>query len=547
MSSPAQNTPAIELIGLTKRFGRTLAVNNLTLNIPRGSTFGLIGPNGAGKSTTIKMLMGMLSITAGEARVLGIDVAADPVEVKQRVGYVPETHHIYRWMRVGEAIGFCKSCFRSWNDQTCREMVELFGLDLEKKVKHLSKGTQVKLALLLAVSHDPELLLLDEPLSGLDPIAREEFLDGVLRTICDRGQTVLDFQPHARRRAAVGRYGGHSLRGKAPVAGQSRRPVDFNETHHRHAPRRLPSPSKRPKARSGSAFKAGSGRLRCAISRRRRFSRSRRSTAWSTSAWSIWAWRNCSRISFEGKGYHNEMALVERLSAQPADRVRGAGDSAGAVSDRPLRWLRRTLDRLGQAVSTDAMDNDFRRGSPVQPHTFSGDDCAYRRQRTGGRAGRPHPRNSCTSMPVTRQRLMASKLLLAFLIAVVIWLNAPAVWYITQQSAAWRHGPGILDLPIVFGNAAITGLTFFCVAWFLSSLIASPTFAICGGLISPLLVLLGFQFVSWLVFLSTSRWPNDDGRIVDFGIAAFASRSPRCVSRSARGTICGGWSREGRE
>ena len=166
-------------------------MNNLSLKIPRGSTFGLIGPNGAGKSTTIKMLMGMLSITAGEARVLGIDVAADPVEVKQRVGYVPETHHIYRWMRVGEAIGFCKSCFRSWNDQTCREMVELFGLDPEKKVKHFSKGTLVKLALLLAVSHDPELLLLDEPLSGLDPIAREEFLDGVLRTICDRGQTVL--------------------------------------------------------------------------------------------------------------------------------------------------------------------------------------------------------------------------------------------------------------------------------------------------------------------------------------------------------------------
>lgn len=191
MSTPIQNWPAIELTGLTKRFGRTLAVSDLSLTIPRGSTFGLLGPNGAGKSTTIKMLMGMLSITAGEARLLGIDVAADPIQVKQRVGYVPETHHVYRWMRVGEAIGFCKSCFRTWNDQTCQEMVELFGLDLEKKVKHLSKGMQVKLALLLAVSHEPDLLLLDEPLSGLDPIAREEFLDGVLRTICDRGQTVL--------------------------------------------------------------------------------------------------------------------------------------------------------------------------------------------------------------------------------------------------------------------------------------------------------------------------------------------------------------------
>jgi ABC-2 type transport system ATP-binding protein len=191
MSTATPYGPAIEVTGLTKRFGRTLAVNNLSLEIPRGSTFGLLGPNGAGKSTTIKMLMGMLSITAGRAAVLGIDVQLDPTQVKQRVGYVPELHHIYRWMRVAEAIGFCKSCFPTWNDATCREMIELFGLDVEKKVKHLSKGMLTKLALLLAVSHEPELLLLDEPLSGLDPIAREEFLDGVLRTICDRGQTVL--------------------------------------------------------------------------------------------------------------------------------------------------------------------------------------------------------------------------------------------------------------------------------------------------------------------------------------------------------------------
>ncbi len=191
MSTSVPDGPAIELAGLTKRFGRTVAVSGLSLTIPRGSTFGLLGPNGAGKSTTIKMLMGLLSITAGEARVLGIDVQSEPAQVKQRVGYVPEAQYIYRWMRVREVVGFCKSCFRSWNDQTCREMLDLFGLDAEKKVKHLSKGMLTKLALLLAVSHDPELLLLDEPLSGLDPVAREDFLDGVLRTICDRGQTVL--------------------------------------------------------------------------------------------------------------------------------------------------------------------------------------------------------------------------------------------------------------------------------------------------------------------------------------------------------------------
>ena len=120
MNAPTLNCPAIETIGLTKRFGRTLAVHNLSLAIPRGRTFGLLGPNGAGKSTTIKMLVGMLRPTGGEARVLGLDVQADAVQVKQRVGYVPETHHIYRWMRVGEVVGFCKSCYRTWNDGTCR-------------------------------------------------------------------------------------------------------------------------------------------------------------------------------------------------------------------------------------------------------------------------------------------------------------------------------------------------------------------------------------------------------------------------------------------
>ncbi len=191
MNVPTYNEPAIETVGLTKRFGRALAVKNLNLKVPRGCAFGLLGPNGAGKSTTIRMLIGTLSATLGEARVLGINVREDPQQVKQRVGYVPETHHIYRWMRVREVIGFCRSCYKTWNDATCREMLDRFALDPDKNVKHLSKGMLVKLSLLLAVSHEPELLLLDEPLAGLDPIAREEFLDGVLQVICQRGQTVL--------------------------------------------------------------------------------------------------------------------------------------------------------------------------------------------------------------------------------------------------------------------------------------------------------------------------------------------------------------------
>jgi ABC-2 type transport system ATP-binding protein len=144
----------------------------------------------------MKMLMGILRPTAGTATVLGHDVFAEPLVVKQLLGYVPESHHVDRWMRIGEAVGFCRSLYRSWNDQTCQQMLDRFELDPNKKIKQLSKGMLVKLSLVLAVAHEPEVLLLDEPMAGLDPLAREEFLDGVLRTICERGQTVI-FSTHS--------------------------------------------------------------------------------------------------------------------------------------------------------------------------------------------------------------------------------------------------------------------------------------------------------------------------------------------------------------
>ena len=195
MTSDSSCPFAIETVGLTRHFGRRAAVDNLTLRIPEGVTFGFIGPNGAGKTTTIKMLLGTLRATAGRANVLGVDVARHPERMKQRVGYVPELHFIYRWMRVSEVIGFCRTLYATWNDELCDELLELFQLDSRRKVKHLSKGMVVKLALLLALAHEPEVLILDEPTAGLDPLIREEFLDGVLRTVCERQRTVL-FSSH---------------------------------------------------------------------------------------------------------------------------------------------------------------------------------------------------------------------------------------------------------------------------------------------------------------------------------------------------------------
>ncbi len=240
MTNSSSDGPAIELSGLTKVFGSTPAVDNLSLKIDRGSTFGLLGPNGAGKSTTIKMLMGMLSITAGEARVLGVDVAQNATIVKDSVGYVPETHHIYRWMRVGDVIGFCRALYTTWNDQTCHEMVDLFRLDLSKKVKHLSKGTLVKLALLLAVSHDPQVLVLDEPISGLDPVARRVPRRCVADDLPARSNGV-DLVAHAGRRAAAGRYGGYPLRWAVADARAARRDPFDNQADPGNARRWPPT------------------------------------------------------------------------------------------------------------------------------------------------------------------------------------------------------------------------------------------------------------------------------------------------------------------
>jgi ABC-2 type transport system ATP-binding protein len=186
---------AVQIQGLAKSYGRTSVVEGVTFRVERGSVFGLIGPNGAGKTTLIRMLMGMLTMTSGRAHVLGIDVATNADEVQRKVGYVPESPSIYRWMTVGEVIRFCRAFRDTWSDEVCDGMLDRFELDPRKKVRQLSKGMQTKLSLLLALAYEPEVLILDEPTTGLDPVTREEFLEPVLGAVCGRGCTVL-FSSH---------------------------------------------------------------------------------------------------------------------------------------------------------------------------------------------------------------------------------------------------------------------------------------------------------------------------------------------------------------
>lgn len=182
---------AIETKGLGKRFAKKWAVRDLDLRVSKGSVIGLLGPNGVGKTTTIQMLMGLLPPTAGKISVLGIDPMKNEVRVKRRVGYVSEVHGFYEWMRVNELIGLVAPYHRDWNWDTCRNLMEEFRLDGDAQVKTLSKGMRAKLALLLALSFDPEMLILDEPTGGLDPAARRSFIETILARYQESGKTIL--------------------------------------------------------------------------------------------------------------------------------------------------------------------------------------------------------------------------------------------------------------------------------------------------------------------------------------------------------------------
>jgi ABC-2 type transport system ATP-binding protein len=187
--------PAIEIRGLTKKFGSLVAVNNLDLSIPTGSVFGFLGRNGAGKTTTIKMLLGLASPTSGSVNVLGMDPKKDGLSIKTQVGYVAESQSMYGWMKVKEIIRFTAGFYDDWDPGVASSFCEKFELNPSAKVKNLSKGQQMRLALTLALAPRPRLLILDDPTMGLDPITRKEFLNDIVRAIQEEGRTVF-FSTH---------------------------------------------------------------------------------------------------------------------------------------------------------------------------------------------------------------------------------------------------------------------------------------------------------------------------------------------------------------
>lgn len=185
----------IDIKNLSRRFGNTQALRDVTLRVPRGGVYGLIGSNGAGKTTLIKHILGSHYAQSGSVSVFGLNPVDSPEQVLAKIGYMSEDRDVPSWMRVQQIIDFTSTFYPDWDSVYAKELIELFELDPKQRVRHLSRGQTARVCLLLALAHRPELLLLDEPSSGLDPVIRRDILAAIVRTTADEGRTVL-FSSH---------------------------------------------------------------------------------------------------------------------------------------------------------------------------------------------------------------------------------------------------------------------------------------------------------------------------------------------------------------
>jgi ABC-2 type transport system ATP-binding protein len=181
----------IETHGLSRRFLGTEALSGLDLAIAEGKVAALLGPNGAGKTTTIKLLMNLLTPSAGSARVLGVDSRRLGPPQFVQIGYVSENQQPPLWMTVQGFLDYCRPFYPTWDRDLERTLIAQFDLPLGRKLKQLSRGMLMKAALLSSMAYRPKLLVLDEPFSGLDPLVREEFVRGVLEASLSGDWTIL--------------------------------------------------------------------------------------------------------------------------------------------------------------------------------------------------------------------------------------------------------------------------------------------------------------------------------------------------------------------
>ncbi|HEY6458229.1 MAG TPA: ABC transporter ATP-binding protein [Steroidobacteraceae bacterium] len=189
MNSTASNV--VDIHHLTRRFNDKAALQDVTVQIPRGQVFGIVGENGAGKTTLIKHILGLYRAQQGSVAVFGMDPVKHPKEVLSRIGYLSEQPDFPEWMTIAQFMNYMAAFYPNWDRQYATKLLEMASLDSRKKIRELSKGQQARVGLCAAQAHRPELLVLDEPSSGLDPVARGEILAAVIRTVVLEGHSVL--------------------------------------------------------------------------------------------------------------------------------------------------------------------------------------------------------------------------------------------------------------------------------------------------------------------------------------------------------------------
>jgi ABC-2 type transport system ATP-binding protein len=185
----------VDVNDLSRTFGGKTALDGVSFRATAGQVHGLVGSNGAGKTTLLKHLLGLFRAATGSVRVFGLDPVRDPVGVLGRIGYLSEERELPEWMSVDELMRYTQAFHPTWDAAYARELLETFALDPAKKIKELSKGMRAQAGLIAAVAHRPELLVLDEPSSGLDAVVRRDILDAIVRAVADDGRTVI-FSSH---------------------------------------------------------------------------------------------------------------------------------------------------------------------------------------------------------------------------------------------------------------------------------------------------------------------------------------------------------------
>ncbi len=187
--------PVIDITDLSKFYGKSRGIEHVNLEIGEGEIFGFIGPNGAGKSTTIRILMNLIFPTGGSARIMGMDVIRQTKEIKQKVGYIPSDANAYSSMDVNEFLEYCSRFYQIPNGSSrISELARLFELDLKRKIADLSMGNRKKVSIVQSLIHNPGLLIMDEPTTGLDPLMQSVFFE-LLRSENQKGMTVF-FSSH---------------------------------------------------------------------------------------------------------------------------------------------------------------------------------------------------------------------------------------------------------------------------------------------------------------------------------------------------------------